>query len=103
MAKPFTGYPLVIATGVSITTSGTSASTTLPNGADGTIPKYVRIAATAAAHVRFGKTSATAVVTDILIQPGDAQIVAVPGGTDTVAAIQNAAAGKVVVTPLENS
>lgn len=102
MSNVFLGQPLIAATGVSITTSGASASATLPNALDGNPPRYVRIAATAAAYVRFGKTTATAVNTDMLIQPGDSQVVAVPGGCDKVAAIQDSAAGKVQVSPLEN-
>jgi len=103
MSQVFLGQPLISATGVSITTSGTSASASLPAMSSGDLPRYVRIAATAAAYVRFGKTTATAVNTDMLIQPGDSQIVAVPGGCDKVAAIQDAAAGKVQVSPCENS
>lgn len=103
MSQIFIGNPLIAVTGVSITTSGTSASATIPNDSSGSIPRYVRIAATAAAYVRFGKTTATAVTTDMLVQPGDSQIVAVPGGCDKVAAIQDAAAGKVQVSPCENS
>ena len=103
MTVRFSDCPLINATGVSITTSGTSASATIPNDASGNIPKYVRLTATVAAHVRFGKTSATAVTTDMLIQPNDSLVVAVPGGCDKVAAIQNAAAGVVIVSPLENS
>lgn len=103
MSNVFLGNPLITVTGVSITTSGTSASATVPNDSAGNLPRYVRIAATAAAYVRFGKTTATAVTTDMLIQPGDSQIVALPAGCDKVAAIQEVAAGKVVVSPLDNS
>lgn len=103
MSNVFLGTPIITVTGVSITTSGTSASATVPNDSAGNLPRYVRIAATAAAYVRFGKTTATAITTDMLIQPGDSQVVALPGGCDKVAAIQVLAAGQVQVSPLDNS
>lgn len=97
------GHPLaVFATGVSITTSATSANANIPNDASGTKPRYARIAATAAAYVRIGSGTQTAVNTDMLVQPGDAVIVRIPAGTPNVAALQVAAAGTVVVTPLSN-
>lgn len=92
----------VAATGISITTGAASAGASIPVMSSGEIPRYVRISATAAAHVRFGKTSATAVATDVMVQPGDAVTMHIPSGYDYVAAIQNASAGKVIVTPLEN-
>lgn len=96
------GYITVSATGATITTSGTSASVTIPNALSGEKPRFVRIAATAAAAVRLGKSPQTAVTTDMQVQPGDSVIVHVPSGVDTVAAIQIAAAGTVTITPLEN-
>ena len=97
------GFVTIIATGVSITTSGTSASATIPNDSSGNKPSFIRIAATAAACVRLGSGSATAVTTDMQVQPGDAVIMQVPKGYDKVAAIQVSAAGVVQVSPLENS
>lgn len=103
MSQTFNGaFVTVVATGVSITTSGTSASATIPNASDGNIPRYIRVAATAAACVRLGKTSATAVTTDLQVQPGDSVIMNVPNGMDKIAAIQVSAAGVVQVSPLEN-
>lgn len=92
----------VFATGVTITTSASSADSAVPNDSSGTLPKYVRVAATAAAHVRIGSGVQTAVATDLLVQPGDAVILQCPSTTPHVAAIQDAAAGKVTVTPLDN-
>ena len=103
MAQKFDGSPITVAaTGVLITTSGSSASATIPSNSAGTTPTYIRVAATAAATVRLGKTSATAVTTDLLIQPADAVILAV-GGNDKIAALQVSGAGVVQVSPLENS
>jgi len=102
MANVFSGSGLVIsATGVAITTSGTSASATIPNTSSGDLPRWVRIAASQPACVRLGKSSATAVTTDLQVQPGDAVIVAVQGN-DKVAAIQVSTTGVVQVSPLEN-
>lgn len=92
----------VSATGVSITTSAASANAAVPHDGAGTVPRYVRIAATAAAHVRIGEGAQTALATDMLVQPGDAVIVACPHANPNVAAIQDSAAGKVVVTPIDN-
>lgn len=88
-------------TGVSITTSGTSASATIPNMSSGELPRFIRVAATQPACVRLGKTTATAVTTDLQVQPGDAVILTV-NGNDRIAAIQVSSAGVVQVSPLEN-
>lgn len=103
MSKTFGGgFVTVIQTGVSMATSGTSASATIPTDSAGNYPRYIRIAATAAAYVRIDKTSATAVATDMLVQPGDAVILQLPGGYTKVAAIQVTAAGVVQVSAMEN-
>jgi len=88
-------------TGVAITTSGTSASATIPLDSSGNIPRYIRIAATVPACVKLGKTTATAVATDLQVQPGDAVIITT-NGNDKIAAIQVSSAGVVQVSALEN-
>lgn len=95
-------YKTVTATGVSITTGAASSGGALPNASSGEVPRYVRIAASAAACVRIGPGAQTAVATDMLVQPGDAVVLAVPRGVTNVAAIQLTAAGIVIVTPLED-
>ena len=103
MAYTFNGGSLAVTTtGVRITTSGTSASATIPNNGAGKLPTYIVVSATVAAHVRLGKTSATAVNTDLMIQPGDSRIIQTLGN-DTIAAIQASAAGVVQVSSLDNS
>lgn len=92
----------VTVTGVSITTGAASSGGALPNASSGEVPRYVRIAASAAACVRIGVGAQTAVATDMLVQPGDAVVLAVPRGCTHVAAIQLAAAGVVIVTPAED-
>jgi hypothetical protein len=90
-----------VVTGISIATTGTSASATLPNDSAGNVPRYIRIAATQPACVRLGNGTVTAVTTDLQVQPGDAVVLAVCGYTK-IAAIQVASAGVVQVSPLEN-
>lgn len=95
-------YITVIATGISLATSGVSNSGTIPNMSSGEKPRYIRVAATAPACVRIGAGTVTAVTTDLQVQPGDAVIMHVPGGIDKIAAIQVLGAGVVQVSPLEN-
>jgi hypothetical protein len=104
MSQTYEGGPIAVnAVGTTITTSGTSASATIPNDASGNIPRYVRVSATAAAYVKIGVSSATATTNDILVQPADAIILEIPSGVTKIAAIQDSAAGKVNVVPLDNA
>ena len=103
MSNTYEGGPIsVAAVGTTITTSGTSASATIPNNSANEKPRYVRVAATAAAYVKLGVAAATATTNDMLIQPADSVILHVPSGITKIAAIQDSAAGKVNVIPLEN-
>lgn len=87
--------------GATITTSGTSARVAIPNAANGARPRYVRISTTAAAHIRLGDSTVTAVASDMLVTVDAPVIVTVLGDTH-VAAIQNASAGTVQVQPLDD-
>lgn len=89
------------AAGVTISTSGTSASQALPNNGSGTKPNYVRIQVTNYAYIKFGVSGVTATTSDILMSPNNCEEFAISGNTH-IAAIQQAAAGVVNVTPLEN-
>ena len=91
----------IFATGVSITTSATSANATIPNSSAGVLPRYIRISATANAFVRIGSGAQTAVATDMLVQPAESVILAV-NGNNNIAAIQQLAAGIVQVSPVED-
>lgn len=90
----------VAKTGIQLVTSAASNDSALPLDSGGGVPRYIRVAATAAACVRLGKGAQTAVVTDLQVQPGDAVVIATQGA-DHIAAIQVAAAGVVQVSPLE--
>jgi len=87
--------------GVNITTGAASASATIPLDTSGNKARYIRISASLAAYVRIDKTTATAVSTDMMVQPGDAVILQV-GQYDKVAALQVAAAGVVQVSALDD-
>lgn len=91
----------VSATGLSITTGAASAGGALPVGASGLVTRYVRVSASVAACVRVGNGAQTAVATDMLVQPGDAVLLNCIRCTH-IAAIQLAAAGIVIVTPVED-
>jgi hypothetical protein len=92
----------IINAGAQITTSGTSARVAIPVASNGAIPRFVRVAATAAAGIRFGDNTVVATNADTQVQPGDSQVLIVPKGATNIAAIQIAAGGNVQISPLEN-
>lgn len=91
----------IINTGVRSATGAASAGGTLPLNASGVKPRFVRIATTAAAHVRIGLGAQTAVNTDLMISPGEPTILATLGA-DNYAAIQAVAAGVIQISPVED-
>lgn len=93
----------IMATGVNITTGAASASSALPAASGSTVARYVRITATANAHVRLGTVGLTALATDAMVVPGESLVLEVPSGITHVAAIQDAAAGTVNVAPLDDA
>jgi hypothetical protein len=92
----------VTVTGIAMATSGASANATIPLDSAGNVPKYIRVTATAAATVRIGTGTPVALTTDLLVQPGDAVVLAT-GGCTKIAAIQVTAPGVVQVSPMENA
>lgn len=103
MAQIFLGNPVVTAVGFSAATGAASARSAIPNDSSGNPPNYVRVAARNECYIKFGTVTVTATANDILIQPGDSQILGVPKGITHIAYIQGVAAGQVNVVPLENS
>jgi hypothetical protein len=97
--------PLTITgAGIQIVTSAASATGTIPFDAGGNVPRYIRVAATAAACVRlFPPAGGSAVNTDTQVQPGDSLILCIPQGITKISAIQQSAAGVVQVSPCENA
>lgn len=102
MSNRYDDFVTIVAPSANITTGAASASITIPTTSSGEYPRYIRVSSINAAYVKLGTTSATAVAGDILVQPADALILHVPSGYTKIAAIQDAAAGKVNVAPLEN-
>jgi hypothetical protein len=103
MAQTFVGAPFTVTkTGASVTTGAASAGSTIPTASSGEAPRYIRVAASAAAYFRIGVGAQTALATDLQVQPGDAVILHVPSGVTHFAALQVAASGVVQVSPLEN-
>jgi hypothetical protein len=92
----------ITATGVNVAAGATSASAAIPNTSAGTKPNYVRVTATGQACVRLGVGSATATVTDALVQPADSVILAVGGNTHIAAIQAGGSAASVNVVPLED-
>ena len=96
------GYITVTATGITLASGAASSGAVLPNMSSGEAPRFIRVAATAAACIRIGAGAQTAVTTDLQVQPGEAVILQVPSGVTNIACIQTSSAGIVQVSPLEN-
>lgn len=104
MSQTFGGcFLTVTAAGFSAATGAASASTAIPNASDGNRPRYVRVAARNECYVKLGTSGVTATTNDILVQPADSVILAVPNGITHIAYIQGTATGQVNVVPLENT
>lgn len=103
MAQTFLGYPVIITGGFSAATGAASARSAIPNDSSGRRPNYIRIAARNECYCRLGDSGVVATNADMLIQPGDSQIVAVPNGLTHIAYIQGTTAGQINVVPCENS
>jgi len=89
------------AAGTSVTASGTSAETAIPNDSSGNTAKVVRITATGTAHVKPVLTGTAATANDILVQPGDAIFLHVQGFTH-IAYIQRSTSPVITITPVED-
>lgn len=95
-------FMTILATGISAATGAASARSALPVASSGEIPRYVRVSARNECYVKLGTIAVTATGNDILIQPADSLILAVPRGVTHIAYIQGTAAGQVNVVPLED-
>ena len=92
-----------ISPGATVTTGVASASVAIPLIEGGAVPRFVRVSATTESYVRLGVTGAVATANDVLVQPSDSVYLAIPNGITTIAYIQGTTAGKVNISPLENS
>lgn len=91
----------VVKTGAIIAFTGTSANVAIPNDSSGTLPKYVRVAASTACYVKIGPAGVVAAAGDVLVQPADAVVLKVHN-LPYIAAIQVAGGGTVQISPLED-
>lgn len=102
MSQTYSGGPVSItAPGFSAATGAASASTAIPVDSAGNKPRYIRVAGINACYVKLGQSGVVATNADVLIQPADREIMTVSGATH-IAYIQDSAAGRVSVVPLEN-
>lgn len=97
------GFQVIMAVGFTAATGAASASTAIPVNLSGNRPNYVRVTAINESYVKLGTSGVAATSNDILVQPGDCIILAVPAGVTHIAYIQGTLAGKVNVAPLENN
>lgn len=91
----------IATSGVTITTSAVSANASIPPNSSGTAPNYVRVQTTNYAFIKFGAAGVAATSNDVLISPNEPEVFSVNGFV-SIAAIQQAAAGVVNITPLDN-
>lgn len=97
------GFMVVVATGATTATSGTSTAVAIPNDSSSRTPNYIRVTASNETFVKLGTSGVVATTNDILVQPADSVLLQVPKGITHIAYIQGTAAGQVNVVPLENS
>lgn len=86
--------------GTTVTSAGTTANVAIPVGANGIIPKWVRLMVTGNLYVRAGDASVTATTNDMLLSPNFDVILNVRGCAK-IAYIQETAASKLNIVPLE--
>lgn len=97
------GFQVIMAVGVTATTGAASAASPIPVNLSGNRPNYVRVTAINESYVKLGTAAVAATGNDVLVQPGDGLVLAVPNGVTHIAYIQGTSAGKVNVVPLENN
>lgn len=91
----------VNATGTQVTTGAGSVATAIPVNAAGRVPKHVRLQSTGNCYVRPGTAGTTCTTGDILLSPNNHLILAVQSFTH-IAHLQETAAAKLNITPLES-
>ena len=91
----------IVSTGVNVASGVASAVGTIPNNSAGALAKFARFSVTAAVYLRLGYGTPVAVITDLMLLPGESIVLSVLGFTN-FAVLQVAAAGIVQVSPVEN-
>ena len=90
----------IAAVGVQVTTGAASATVTIPNAASGVQARYIRLQSTGNCYVKVGQAGITCTVNDCLLSPNESLVLNVNGCT-TLAHLQETAAAKLNITPLE--
>lgn len=96
------GFIVATTTGVTVTSGSSSASVAIPNAADGNKPRFIRVASTGECYIKVGVSGVAATTGDIMVQPADAVLLAIPSGITHLAYIQGTNSAKVNITPLES-
>ena len=89
------------ATGVTVTSSGTSQSVSIPNNASGNRTRVVRLMVTGNLYVKFTKGAGTATTNDLMLSP-NFDVVVNCQTYDTISYIQEITSAKLNITPLES-
>ena len=95
-----TSFVSFTAIGVQIVSSGTTGRVALPVTASGAPPKFVRIQSNQPAYIRFGDATVVATINDFYLSPNNPELV-VTAGMGYMACLQDTAAAKINITPLE--
>ena len=95
-----TGFVSFSAIGVQIISSGVSGRVALPVMASGAPAKFVRIQSNQPAYIRFGDATVVATVNDFYLSPNNPELI-VTASAGYMACLQDAAAAKINITPLE--
>jgi len=90
----------IFITGTTLTSTGTAVTGLIPLDSANAVPRYIRVTATASGYFRVGKDTTAAVAGDMMVQPGDAVHLAVPGCL-WFSFISVSGSARVTVSPLE--
>lgn len=88
--------------GATVATGAASSTIAIPVASSGEIPRFIRLSSTNGVHAKLGIAAVAATANDMLVTVSDAVILVVPRGVTHIASIQESAAGKLNVTPLED-
>lgn len=92
-------YTTGITTGTTVTSGASTASAAVPNDSTGKAAGRVMLVSTATVHVKFGGSGVTATANDLMV--GTTPIVVNCQGNSNFAYIQETAAAKLNVSPVE--
>jgi len=91
----------IAATGITVVSGGTSASTAVPNAADGQRARFIRLQVTGNLYVKLTFGAGTCTNNDVLLSP-NFDVILHTRGYDTISYLQEAVGAKLNITPLES-